>query len=182
MRALLIIGVTGLAACGGLDNRPLLTGAVAGRAVECDAEGFVGLVGDASLRVPFDSSCGFRIDSIEPGLRELFVAPTAKKVKLVALEVRATELAQAGDVVGRPGAFARLQVKGPMGVELDGEVTAPDLPLSASAVGRSGMTRIGPFPGGCYRLEVSMKLLGKKALMSCLSEGEEQQLDVDFGG
>ena len=180
MRAL-VASVVGLCcACGGLDNRPLVTGAVTGHAVECDSEGVVGVVGDVSTRMTFDSSCGFRIEGLDPGAHELFVAPTGKKVSLVSVSVRATELSQVGEVSGRPGAFARVQVSAPGAPELEGQLTAPDLPLSATMVGRSGMARIGPFPAGCFRLEVTMNGLGNKALMSCLSEGEEKSVDVAY--
>lgn len=180
MRALLTSLVVLASACGGLDNRPLLTGAVTGRAVECDSEGVVGVVGDVSARATFDAACGFRLQGLDPGAHELFIAPTGKKVALVTVSVSATELSEVGDVTGRPGAFARVQVSAPGQAELDGQLTAPDLPLSATAVGRSGMARIGPFPQGCFRLEVSMRGLGSKALLSCLSEGEEKSVDVAY--
>lgn len=181
MRALVAGAVVVLAAaCGGLDNRPLMTGAVTGRAVDCDGEGIVGIVGDMSTRIALDSTCEFRIEGLDPGAHQLFIAPTAKKVALVDVSVRATELAKIGDVSGRPGAFARVQISAPGNPELQGQVVAPDLPISASPVGRSGMGRIGPFPQGCFRIEVTMQNLGKKALMSCLSEGEEKSLDVAY--
>lgn len=180
MRALVTSLVALCCACGGLDNRPLVTGAVTGRAVECDFEGVIGVVGDVSTRSTYDSSCGFRLERLDPGAHELFIAPTGKKVSLVAVSVRATELSDVGDVTGRPGAFARVLVSAPGAAELDGQLTAPDLPLSATPIGRSGMARIGPFPAGCFRLEVSMKDLGSRALMSCLSEGEEKTVDVTY--
>jgi hypothetical protein len=179
VRALAILAAVS-SACGGLDNRPLQLGAVSGTAAECDGSGVVGVVGDSAVRVVPDASCGFRIEGIAPGSHELFVAPTAKKVALVTFESKETELTDVGQVVGQPGAFERLRISTPMGTEIDGQVEVPGLPLTSTAIGRSGMVRIGPFPAGCFVLEVSLNGLGKKAVTGCLAEGEEQSLDVAF--
>jgi hypothetical protein len=173
------------AACGvgGLDNRPLGTGAVTGIATECDSGGVIGLVGDSEVRdVPnaADGSCTFRVEGLLPGTHQLYVAPTGKKVALVSAEVQATLLTDVGDVVGLPGAFAKVRVSAPMGTDVSGMVLAPDLPIVSTAVGRSGMARIGPFPEGCFLVEVSLTGVGKKSVTSCMTAGEEQSLDVAF--
>ncbi len=180
MRALTASAVALLCACGGLDNRPLTTGSVVGHADGCDSEGVVGIVGDSSVRVAPDGACTFRIDGLEPGPRQLYVAPTGKKVALVAVSVEATKLADVGEVTAKPGAFARVQVTAPGSSDFEGEVIAPELPISTTALGRSGMARVGPFPSGCYRLEVTLKGFGKKSAMSCLGEGEEKSVDVAY--
>jgi hypothetical protein len=178
VRAFAILALTG--ACGGLDNRPLGLGAVSGTAAECDGTGVVGVVGDIELQAVPDASCRFRIEGIPPGSHDLFVAPTSKTVTLVTFDAMATELTDVGSVIGQAGAFARIRVSAPMGVDIDGQVLVPGLPLKSIAVGHSGMVRIGPLPSGCYVLEVSLKNLGKKSLTSCLAQGEEQSLDVQF--
>jgi len=167
-----------LCACGGLDNRPLTTGAIGGTAMGCDAEGVVGVVGDASVRVTLGAPCTFKLEGLEPGTYQLYVAPTARKVTLVSATVEATKLANVGEIEGKPGAFARVRISAPGSPELEGEIRVPDLPISTTAVGRSGQARVGPFPEGCYRLEVSMKGLGNKTATSCLTEGLEQDLEV----
>ncbi|MBL8952455.1 MAG: hypothetical protein JNK82_16865 [Myxococcaceae bacterium] len=180
MRALLLSGLGVACACGGLDNRPLVVGSVRGVAAGCDGDAVVGVVGDTSVQVRPDEACVFRIDGLDPGAYELFVAPTKNKVTLVPVQIAATKLADVGDVDARPGAFVRVRVSAPGSVELEGEVTAPDLPLAAAAIGRSGMARIGPFPAGCFRLDVTMKQLGKKSATSCVAEGDERDVDVTY--
>lgn len=169
-----------VSACGGLDNRPLATGAVSGTALGCDSEGVVGIVGDASVRVTLGAPCTFKLEGLRPGTHQLYVAATAKRVALVPASVEATKLANVGEIEGRPGAFARVRVSAPGSVELEGELAAPDLPITSTIVGRSGMARIGPFPEGCFRLEVSMRGLGKRSATSCLAEGGEENVDVVY--
>lgn len=178
VRPLVLVLLACTSACGGLDNRPLGTGAAEGQLTECDGQGFVGVVGDATVRKVPDAACRFRLDGLEPGVHELFVAPTVRKVVLVPVEVRATEVTDVGEVTGRPGAFLRVQVSA--GGEIAGQVVAPDLPISATALGRSGFARIGPFPSGCFRLEVMVAGYPEQALTRCLSEGDEQDVEVSF--
>ncbi|MBK7862352.1 MAG: hypothetical protein IPJ65_27835 [Archangiaceae bacterium] len=173
--AVLVVGL----ACGGLDNRPLEVGVVHGTLSDCDADAVVGVVGDAATRAVADGSCAFRLEGVEPGVRQLYLATTAKKVTLVEVEVQAAKVSELGEVVGRPGAFMRVEISGDGG-DLDGTVTAPDLPLTVTALGRSGMARIGPFPQGCFKLEVSVKRLGQKMLDACVTEGEEKSVAVVF--
>ena len=167
-------------ACGGLDNRPLTTGVAIGHASECDSEGFAGVVGNAAVRVALDGSCGFRVEALAPGPYQLFVAPTAKKAVLAAVEVKATQVSDVGSLVAQPGAFARVRVSAPGTADYEGTVTAVDLPLSSTPIGKSGMSRIGPFPAGCYRLEVAVSGVGHKSVSSCLSEGTDTDVLVEL--
>lgn len=179
MRTWVAAATVVLTACGGLDNRPLRTGTVIGQLQACEApDSVVGVVGDPSLNVTAGADCAFRLDGIEPGPVELFVAASAKKVMLVGLEARAATLTDLGVLDPRPGAFIRLSAHAAGNPE--GELTAPDLPLRATAIGKSGMARLGPLPKGCFRFEVALSGLGKKALSQCFSEGEEAAVDVSF--
>jgi hypothetical protein len=179
LRALATTAVL-LCACGGLDNRPLMTGSVSGIAAACDPDAVVGIVGDASVRVAPDATCRFRIEGLQPGALQLYVAPTARKVALVGVEVEATKQADVGAVEGLQGAFARVRVSAPGKSDYQGEVTAPDLPITATALGRSGNARIGPFPEGCFRIEVTLYDLGKKSTTNCLQEGDEADVVIPY--
>ncbi len=112
--------------------------------------------------MPVDASCGFRIDGLAPGKVELFAVASQKAVALIDVDIAAAQLLDVGAVATSNGSFVHVRVSAPSHQKLVGTLIAPDVPLTATELGASGMVSIGPFPQGCFRLEVTANGLGEQ--------------------
>jgi hypothetical protein len=177
IRPLAIAPTLLLAACGGLDNRPLRVGAISGTVQACDpTQAVVGIVGGEQVMV--DDSCAFRLDGVPEGPAQLFVVANPANAAALDVEVQGATVTELGPITAPHGSVLHLNTKAPSHQKVSGKVETPGLPLMPQSIDSMGAVRVGPFPAGCWSVTVVVAGLGQLMPMACFAAGQDDSLDV----
>jgi hypothetical protein len=177
LRPKLVIAVA-LVGCGGLDNRPLRSGAVQGQVMNCEPSvAVVGIVGSSSSTA-VDSACHFRIDDVPVGQAQLFVVATPGTALSQTITVEAASVLDLGELHAPHAATLHVKVQAPARQVVSGELLVPGVPLAAQPIDMGGNVSAGPFPDGCWSVTVDAAGLGQLEQMACFTGGADMSLDV----
>lgn len=169
-----------VAACGGFDNTPFLTGTVRGRLTESDpALAVVSRVGNPELRASVATDGSFVLENVPAGTGELFIVASADKAARLPVVVPGGGSTRVDDVVPRAGAFLKLKVKASSRQKVNnGKASVRGTPFQDLQLDTEGALLLGPLPAGCYSLDVSAPGFQGKPTDVCVTESENEDVEV----
>lgn len=179
-----VIAATLVAGCGSLDNDPLRTGIIRGRAVEAPISSTsLALVRERTqLRTSLGEDGAFELREVPAGKVSLYVVASTNAAALLEVEVPGGRVVDVGDI--RLGAAATLtvQVSVEGGLSAAGAVVSvPGTPFEAVPLDANEQAVLAPLPAGCYEVEVSIPNMGAEDEHVCVAAGENRLLLLEVG-
>ncbi|MFZ5470599.1 MAG: hypothetical protein ACOZIN_14285 [Myxococcota bacterium] len=171
-----------LAACGGLDNRPLQEGGVRGRLTSLDtSRAVVAVLGMSSLSARPAPSGAFELQGVPQGAVELFAVASATEALRWTVMVRGGDVADVGAVQPQPAGSLHVELSPGHNQRVDrARLEVLGTPLVDLAPDANGTVLVRPLPPGCYELRASVPGFGNFDQALCLQGPEKLDLELDL--
>lgn len=179
MRTLLAIGLL-CTGCGGLDNRPLSRGALAGRLPGLDRErAFVAALGEPALLAVLDASGAFTFESLPAGEAQLLAVASDERAARLAVQVEAGKAKDLGEVPLEAAGRIEVRVVAPEHQLVSaGAVSVAGTPWQGLRLDGEGDCEVRGVPRGCWAVAVEVPGLGAWQREVCVEPGEARSLEL----
>lgn len=179
-RALFLLLVLGLAACGGFENEPLLYGVIRGQLAHASADALVSVEGLPELRTVPDATGAFELRHVPLGPVTLLILENATSAQRVDVQVGAAEIVELGALTSKPAGEIEIDFTLPGHLPLvDGAISLEGTPFTAVVAEGDHETDV-VVPAGCYDVSATAKGVGSVTVNVCVQAGQRAEQHVEF--
>lgn len=179
-----LMAATLVAGCGSLDNNPLRTGIVRGRAVGTTVTSTsLALVQERTqLRTPLAEDGAFELREVPAGEIGLYVVASSDAAALLKVKVPGGQVLDLGDIQMGTAARITVQVSVEHGLSAAGAlVTLEGTPFENVALGAGDQVVLAPVPAGCYEVEAVIPNVGSEDADVCVTAGQDRLVVIEVG-